>query len=322
MSSTAQPASDVDILVVIVTRNTCDQTAQAINSVFQSKDSLAKEVVVVDNGSTDGTPDLMRTKFPNVRYLRQERNLGFAAANNLGARGTGCEFLLFQNSDARLQPGALAEAVAWMRAHPDCGIAGAQLLNPDGSRQNSIANFPTLATELLNKSLLRWLFPKRYPGKERRFTEPAEVESVIGAFMLVRQTVWKALDGFDERYFFFLEETDFCWGARHQGWKVYHLPQVQVWHEQGKSAKQIPAAARIEYWRSRYIYFRKHHSRLAQALLAAGLGLRLLVNWLSSLLVVLLSLGVKPAWREKHRVQTALLKWHLRGCPVEMGLPR
>jgi GT2 family glycosyltransferase len=318
----ARTNSKADVSIIIVTRNTREQTAQAVESVFQSKDSLRKEVVVVDNGSTDGTPELMRAKFPDARYLRQERNLGFAAANNLGARGTKAEFLLLLNSDARLQPGALAEAVAWMRAHPECGIVGAQLLNPDDSRQNSIANFPTLATELLNKSLLRRLFPNRFPGKERRLTAPAEVESVIGAFMLVRNELWKALGGFDERYFFFFEETDFCLCARRQGWKIYHLPQVQVWHEQGKSAKQLASGARIEYWRSRYIYFRKHHSRAAQVVLAAGLGLRLFVNWLASLLVVMLSFGAKSVWRDKLRVHTALLKWHVRGCPLEMGLPR
>ena len=134
-----------------------------------------------------------------------------------------------------------------MRAHPDCGIAGAQLLNPDGSRQNSIANFPSLATEPLNKSLLRRIFPRRFPGKEQRFTSPVPVETVIGAFMLIRAELWRELGGFDERYFFFFEETDFCLQARRRGWQVFHLPQVQVWHEQGKeSAKpEVPVPVRI-----------------------------------------------------------------------------
>jgi len=276
----------------------------------------------VDNGSTDSTYEVIPQKFPNVIYHRQERNLGFAAANNLAARAATGEFLLLLNSDARLQPQALANAIDWMRGHGECGIAGAQLLNSDGSRQNSIANFPSLATELLNKSLLRRLFPKRFPGKENPATAPTEVESVIGAFMLIRGSLWTELGGLDERYFFFFEETDFCLQARANGWKVFHLPQAQVWHEQGKSTKQIPVGARIEYWRSRYAYFRKHHGKPAFALLALGLGLRLLVDWASSLLVIIVSLGTNTRWREKHAAQTGVLTWHLRGCPPEWGLPR
>lgn len=311
-----------DVTVIIVTRNTCALTCAAVQSVFASADGLAKAVVVVDNGSTDGTAAVVRERFPTVRYLFSEVNLGFAGANNRGALGTAGEFILLLNSDARLEPDALGQAVAWMRAHPDCGIGGAHLLNPDGSPQNAIANFPTLATELLNKSLLRRLFPRRYPGKEQHFTEPVAVETVIGAFMLIRRTVWEALGGFDERYFFFFEETDFCLGVRRAGWRILHLPQVRVWHEQGGSAKRVSAAARIEYWRSRYRYFRKNHPALTLGLLATGLGVRLLVSAVTQNLAWGLTFGRNPRCADKARVSNALVGWHLRGCPTGMGLPR
>jgi len=313
-------ANATTVTVVIVTRNTCAFTCAAVQSVIESRDDCTKEIAVVDNGSTDDTPTVLPGKFPQVRYLRSEKNLGFAGANNLGAREAKGEFLLLLNSDARLQPDSLRLAVEWMKEHSDCGIAGAQLLNPDGSRQNSIANFPTLATELLNKPLLRRLFPRRYPGKEQGLTEPLAVESVVGAFMLIRSETWRALGGLDERYFFFFEETDFCLHALRRGWKTQHLPQVLVWHEQGRSTRDLTAPARIEYWRSRYIYFRKNHNRIVQWALAAGLGLRLAVDWLSSWLGMVFSRGT--GWRERCRVQTALFKWHLRGRPVEMGLPK
>ena len=312
----------MDVSLIIVTRNTCEQTTRAILSILDSLDTLSKEIILVDNGSTDATPRVIPSKFPTIKYLRQECNLGFAAANNLGAREANGDFIVLLNSDARLQPDALGTAIHWIRAHPECGIAGAQLLNPNGSRQNSIANFPTLATELLNKSLLRHLFPKRFPGKKCQFVKPIEVESVIGAFMLIRSDLWKALGGLDESYFFFFEETDLCVRASREGWKVCHLPQVQVWHEQGQSAKQMPSAARIEYWRSRYIFFRRHHGRLSQAALAVGLVLRLVVDWLATVLVLLLFLGTQPRWRNKLRTQTALLKWFLLGRPAGVGLPR
>ena len=140
--------------------------------------------------------------------------------------------------------------------------------------------------------------------------------------MLIRRDVWQALGGLDERYFFFFEETDFCVEARRRGWKVFHLPQAQVWHEQGRSAGQTRAAARIEYWRSRYIYFQKHYGRLVSGVLHAGLGLRLLVDWLVSGLLTVLTLGACPRWRQRWLTHTALWRWHLKGCPAEMGLPR
>lgn len=312
----------MDVSVIIVTRNTRELTASAIHAVLAAPASLALEICVVDNGSTDDTPTGLPRTFPQIHFIRSERNLGFARACNLAAQQAHGEFLLLLNSDARLQPDALTLAVAWMRAHPDCVVVGAQLLNQDGSRQNSIANFPTLATELLNKSLLRRLFPRRFPGKGQTFAEPVQVETVVGAFFLVRRTVWDKLGGLDERYFFFLEETDFCHEARRAGFQVMHLPQVRVAHGQGQTAKQVPAGARIEYWRSRYAYFRKQHGGATCLLLRAGLLVRLLVDTLAHLLITVATLGLARRWRQKCGVYLALCGWHLRGCPAEGGLPR
>jgi GT2 family glycosyltransferase len=316
------PGNPTDLSVVIVTRNTCTLTCAAVRSVLESQDTLRKAVIVVDNGSTDDTPVVVRREFPSASYLRSEANLGFAAANNLGVGRAQGEILLLLNSDARLKPNTVGEVVSWMRQHPECGVAGVQLLNPDGSRQNSIANLPSLATELLNKSLLRRLFPRRFPGKEHRFAEPLEVESVIGACMFIRTGVWKALGGFDERFFFFLEETDFCRQVRAHGWKVCHLPQAQAWHAQGQSAGQTPASVRIEYWRSRYAYFRKNSGRLTRGVLRIGLCLRLFADWLASGLAVVATAGRSARWRQRWNLTSALWRWHFRKCPIEMGLPR
>jgi GT2 family glycosyltransferase len=311
-----------DLSAIIVTRNTRELTRLAVRSVFESHDALSKELVVVDNGSNDNTPEILLGEFPALQCVKSDVNLGFAKAINLGATRTKGDFLLFLNSDARLKPEALARSVEWMRANPQCGIAGAQLLDVDGSRQNSIANFPSLATELLNKSLLRRLFPHQFPGKEHWFPGPVEVESVVGAFMLVRRTTWEQVGGLDERFFFFFEETDFCFQSRRLGWKTYHLPHVEVWHEQGRSAKQVPAVARIEYWRSRYSYFEKNRGPGACRLLRFGLLVRSGMDWLLNGLLVLVTLGLWPRPWYRWTVDCALWDWHLRGCPTAMGLPR
>ena len=311
-----------DVSVIIVTRNTRELTESAVASVLDTSGALRVEIIVVDNGSSDGTAEVLRDRFPGVRCMRSETNLGFAKAVNRAARESTGEFLLLLNSDAVLQPEALETAVDWMRANPHCGIAGAQLLNPDGSRQNSIANFPTLATELFNKSLLRRIFPNRYPGKEQVFESPIEVETVIGAFMLVRRELWDLLGGLDERFFFFVEETDFCFQARRRGCKVMHLPHVLVGHGRGQSAKQVLPAARIEYWRSRYAYFLKNYGWPTRLILRTGLMLRLVVDWIAAIVATVMTLGFSERWRNRLEVCSVLLWWHLRGCPASAGLPR
>ena len=312
----------MDVSVIIVTRDTRELTAKAIRAALAAQGPLAVEILVVDNGSTDDTAAALPREFPQIQLIRSEKNLGFARAVNRAAQPARGEFLLLLNSDARPEVDALARAVAWLRANPDAAVAGAQLLNADGSRQNSIANFPTLATELLNKSLLRRLWPKRFPGKEQGFAAPVDVETVVGAFMLIRKTDWDAHGGLDERFFFFFEETDFCLQVRRAGRRVAHLPGVRVWHEQGATAKKVSAAARIEYWRSRYAYFKKNSNLAVRALLALGLWLRLFVDGGAALLLVTVTLGNSPRWADRWRVFCALRDWHLRGCPADAGLPR
>lgn len=312
----------MDVSIIILTRNTCALTCAAVQSVLDSRDSLAKEIFVVDNGSTDETASTLPREFPQISFIRSERNLGFARACNLAAKSARGEFLLLLNSDARPAPDALEKAVAWMRMNSDCAVAGAQLLNADGSRQNSIANFPTLATELLNKSLLRRLWPEKFPGKEQVFTAPVDVETVVGAFMLIRKSVWDALGGLDERFFFFFEETDFCLQTRQKKFRVVHLPDVRVWHGQGQTAKQIFVGARIEYWRSRYFYFAKNQSLPKRMALISGLMARLFFDWIAAIILTVLTLGQNARWRSRSRICSALLVWHLCGRPNKSGLPR
>jgi hypothetical protein len=218
--------------------------------------------------------------------------------------------------------GAIEQLVSFMDRCSDAGVAGAQLLNGDGSKQNSIANFPSLATELLNKSLLRWLFPKKFPGKETNYSEPVEVDSVIGACMMVRQAALEQVGLLDEDYFLFLEETDWCYRMKKAAWKVYHVPQAEVYHFQGKSAGTARRGARVEFYRSRYLFFRKNRGRFEWFILLMGLMIRLGVELVAITLGSLVTLFLIKDWREKLSIYAYLLWWHLRLCPKGMGLKR
>lgn len=209
-----------------------------------------------------------------------------------------------------------------MEQNPDIGIAGLQLLNEDGSLQNSVSNAPALLTELGNKRLLRLLWPSRYPGKEQHYRKPLQVESVIGACLMVRREAAEEVGLLDEDYFFFLEETDWCVRMGQAGWKVVHDPRFSLYHLQGKSAGRVNVRARIEYWRSRYTFFRKHHSRLARGVLRAGLLLRGIVNLSAMTIANLLTCFTRPKLFNKWQVYAGLLFWHLRGCPADGGLER
>lgn len=308
--------SPPDFSVLIVTRNTARLTTEAVASVLASPDHARAEVIVVDNGSTDGTGDQLQAKFPAVRYVYSAGNLGFARANNVAASHATGTVLLLLNSDAVLQPGNLDTALDFLRATPDCGVLGAQLLNSDGSLQNSVADAPDLATELLNRSLLkRWRRVTR-TGVRLPSAAPVAVDSVIGAFMAIPRAQWDRFGGLDERYFFYLEETDFCTRVRRSGDRVIHHPGIRVWHHQGASANTVRPAARIEFWRSRYTYFDRHASGPANAMLRTILPLRLAVSWSFNTLASPFSSSL----RERAAWQYALLRWHVHGRPPEDGL--
>jgi GT2 family glycosyltransferase len=300
---------------ILVNWNTRGYVLEAISSIEDTVHDYRQEIFVVDNGSADGSPEAIKEAFPRIRLIRNARNLGFARAVNqalVQARGSYCVLL---NSDARLMEGAIKTLAVFMEENPDVGIAGGQLMNVDGSRQNSIASFPSLATELLNKRLLRILFPHRYPGKERGYPRPVDVDSLVGACIIVRRQAIEEVGKLDEGYFFFMEETDWCLRMKKQGWRISFVPGARVLHLQGASATLVKAEAKIEYYRSRYRFFTKWYGRGKTALLKIGLILRL-VGEVAANSLLLWNMRYRTRWR----IYCRLLSWHLRSCPSHEGL--
>ncbi len=310
----------MDLSVITINWNTRDLLCQCLDSLTQKVEGIEMEILVVDNGSTDGSVAAVRGKFPGVRLIENPLNLGFAKANNYALSVSKGRYFLLLNPDTEVKDEAIPQMVSFMNAHPEAGLVGAQLLNADGSKQNSIANFPSLATELLNKSLLRWLFPEKFPGKETDYRSPVEVDSVIGACMLVRREAVEQVGLLDEEYFLFLEETDWCYRIKKAGWKIYHIPQAEVFHLQGKSAEAEKGKARIEYSRSRYHYFRKNRGSFQSSVLLIGLIIKLSVELVFATIACVFTLFMVKKWRTKLSTYIHLMWWHLRLCPQEMGL--
>lgn len=306
--------------IVVINWNTRELLAGCLASIGAHPAGIPAEVFVVDNGSTDGSQQMVRERHPEVRLLELERNLGFAAGNNLALRRSAGKYCLLLNSDTVLTAGAVQTVLAWMEGNERVGVAGLQLLNADGSRQNSIANFPSLLTELFNKSLLRRLAPARYPGKERSYPGPIDVESVIGACLFVRRQAMEQVGLLDEEYFFYLEETDWCLRFRRNGWRVVHHPGAAIYHLQGRSVERVNVRARIEYFRSRYLFFRKQRSRSDAMILRSGLLLKTSVNLVFQFVLSLLTLFSLRRSRERLFLYWAILRWHARGCPASEGL--
>lgn len=299
----------MEISFVIVNWNTKDLLRGCLDSIAKTVGSLSHEIIVVDNASSDGSADMLAREYPSVRVIANSKNSGFGAANNQAFVVMKGKYALLINTDAVLTEGAAEKLWRFAEAHPRAAIVCGQLLNADGSKQNSIAAFPTLLSLCLNTSLLEYLFPGRYPSKRYEHREPLAIESAIGACMMVRGQALTEVSYFDERYFFFFEETDLAFAMKQAGWSVYQVPDAHIYHFQGQSIGHN-TQSRIEFYRSRYQFLRKWHGTAYYHTAVAVIFLRLIANILLNAAGVVLTLGLATGIRRKLAVYTRILRWH------------
>ena len=304
--------------VVIVNYNGDAMLLDCVRSV-RAAGLPAQQIIVVDNGSRDDSMANLEHELPACVIVRMGCNAGFARAVNRGLAEVDTEFALLLNNDARLEVDTCGALAAVFDAKPRAAFLGGRLLYEDGRLQNSIAAFPRLYAELVPRVLLRVLWPTRYQGRPKG-DAPVRVESVIGALFAVRMKAVEAFGPLDEDFFFFFEETEWCHRADRHGWEVWHVPSARAVHAQGATAKKHNALARIEYHRSRLIYFRKtapafYPLSLMLAIVKAGF------NALVNGLLTILMFGGAPNLRAKAEVHGRILAWYLRGRPAEIGLP-
>lgn len=299
----------MDISFIIVNWNTKDLLRDCLESIIKTMDALAYEVIVVDNASKDGSVEMLSEQYPQVKAIANSENRGFGAANNQGFAAMKGKYTLLINTDAVLTAGAVQKLWAFAEAHPEAAIVCGQLLNADGSKQNSIASFPTLLGLATNTSLLEYLFPSRYPSKRYEHKEPLEVDSAVGACMMIRKKALDEVSFFDERYFFFFEETDMAYAMKKAGWRIYQVPDALTYHLQGQSIGHN-SRSRIEFYRSRYQFLRKWKSKTYCGLASMIIFLRLVLTFLLNALGVVATLGLVKNIRQKTGVYLDIILWH------------
>ncbi len=270
------------VSVILVTYNTRELLGRCLEALPAALEGVPYEVWVVDNGSTDDTLAWLRAHHPEVHVLANPTNRGFAAANNQAMARAQGRYLLLLNTDTRPLPGSLAALVRYLDQHPEVGIVGGSLLNPDGSPQGCAADFPTWWKELvlltgpLGHRLLGPWFPFHPPSEA-----PRAVDWVSGACLMVRREVVEAIGGLDEGYFMYTEEVDWCWRARRAGWSVAVIPEARVIHLGGATARRMDGLRRRWLYTSKARFLRRRQGPAAAAIYTAAVWITTFGKWLA-----------------------------------------
>jgi GT2 family glycosyltransferase len=250
------------LAIIIVSYNSRSDLENALRALTEPPPAVAHEIVVVDNASTDSTPAYVRERWPHVRLIASESNLGFSQANNLAIRNTASELLLLVNPDTIVNAPAIDHLVSIVDARPDVAIVGPRIVDGQGRAELSFGAMISPWAELRQKILVRANdrgLPPVVALVERMTRRAREVDWVSGACLLIRRTDLEAAGGFDPRFFMYAEDVDLCAAVRARGRGVLFAAEPQVVHLRGRSAASSPPVARDAYRRSQIAFYDKHH---------------------------------------------------------------
>jgi len=234
----------VDISIIILSYNTKELTHSCLSSIAKTLcRSLTKEIIVVDNGSTDGTVEEVKKTFPDVTVIENKKNIGFAAGNNQGIKASRGRYVLLLNSDTEVYPETLEKMVAFMDDHKKAGASTCKLVLPDGSMDPAChRGFPTPWNAFSYYAKLEKLFPKTtlfggYHQGYKDLSVPHEVDVVSGAFFMVRKVVVKQVGMLDGAYFMYAEDIDMAYRIKEAGWQIWFNPNVMALHRKKQSGR-------------------------------------------------------------------------------------
>ena len=231
-----------DVSIVIVNYYSTELLKNCLDSIYNFTKGIEFEIIVVDNGSVAGELENLFKVFPGIKLIKNDSNKGFGTANNQGSKVASGQYLLFLNSDTVLIENSIKKVFQFAESFGGNLIVGCKLLNEDMSVQKSVFDFPTLMNVFTSNIFLYLLFPRckyfnKYHLMNKGLTKSTEVQVVTGAFLFTGKKTFENLSGFDERFFFYMDETDLCYRHKQNNGKVVYFPETSVIHLKGKSAK-------------------------------------------------------------------------------------
>jgi GT2 family glycosyltransferase len=263
--------SGIDVSIVLVNWNTRDILCNCLRSVYEQTEHATFEVIVVDNASSDGSHEMVRRQWPQVRLICNNENRGFAAANNQGIELADGRYVLLLNSDTIVLDGAIQKTFVFAEQHPEAAVVSCRVLNGDGTLQHSCFKFPSLFNLLLSVLYLNKLFPRsKLFGREEMTwwdkNDVRQVDVVAGCYMLVRREAIEQVGRLDTDYFMYGEETDWCWRFRRAGWNNLFFPGADIIHLGGQSSKQVRSEMLLQMRAGILQFFHKNRTRGEYAL--------------------------------------------------------
>lgn len=251
-----------DLSVLVASFNTKDLLLACLKSLETATDGLAIETFVVDNASSDGTPEAVASAFPGVRLIANATNEGFSKANNRALRESKGRYVLLLNPDTLIPPDTLGPMARFLDENPRVGMAGCRVDRPDGRLDEACKRtFPTPVSAFARFTGLDRVFPKALGGYSRMADDPSgsfEVDSVVGAFMMVRREAVEDVGGLDEEFFMFGEDLDWAYRMKAKDWAVWYVGDRRVIHHKGASVRKEPHRMNWHFHRSMILFHKKH----------------------------------------------------------------
>jgi GT2 family glycosyltransferase len=310
------------ISVIIVSWNARNFLRDCLTSVYKTGGAVLHEVIVVDNASSDGSPEMVVEQFPQVKLIHAGGNLGFAKANNLAIQQATGSMLALINSDVIVHPECLQTLVAYVDSNPDVGLAGPKVFGRDGLIQYSCGKLPTVWNSAcrfmgLDRILGRWELFSGFQMRHLDYGRRSEVGVLSGCFWLSRRSAVEKVGGLDERFFFYAEDIDWCKRFKDAGWKIIFEPAATAIHFGGGSSGNAPLRYSIEMLRGNLIYWKKHHGNFGRSVFYLLISTRCVLRYLANGFLRITCLARGDATKNKMDEDAVCLRWLLTGKGVE-----
>jgi GT2 family glycosyltransferase len=304
----------VDISIIIVSWNAKDYLCKCLESIYETKANLSVEIIVVDNDSSDGSPDAVEKRFPEVKLIRTGKNLGFAGGNNVGIKMASGHHVFLINSDVVLLDNTLVRLAEYLDTHPRVGIVSPRILNGDGSLQHSCRQFPGFRNTICELVALPELFP-RSPLFSGTFmywwahdTE-RKVDVTVGCFWAVRREALEQVGGLDETFFIYGEDIDWCKRFGQAGWEVVFFPGTQAIHYGGASSANAPIRFYLEMQKTTLQYWEKYYGKGGRTVCWLLIAVHQTIRLVARLLVSLVRSKSDDSTRYKIKRSFECLRW-------------